>query len=1244
MSIDIATPLLDVINKIVDSKLQKAEFTRMITGIVVGLVDSESNIYNISCDNGETITQAISVSTNVPNILYKKGDKVQVAQYNGVNNTNSLLFILGKTTTASNNSKKDFTIKITNVEPILVYNNNDENGLTTGYPGTATLNTFIYKNNDPFTSSTCKYFWYKKSSKEEFEGDVNKNFIYYLLRKDNTFERVYEGKTFTDTDILYKLIEGGKSYLIWREENDQPITEYYGSENSSYTILTEYLNEYNNQFICSVSYNGWSIVSNPIVVQNLYYKPSPLIRLIASQNPAIEPKDIEVTANITETAGFKGESKYTYTYKWKLRYDNNPLEEVNEKTNILKIPYKNKEKPEGYKNKYNIIVECTVEAEGVSASQTITIFNNVDAKYKPQCAYYFSKGTASPDNKPEANLNIRLPLLNIKEKTWYLELENGSITGVSGYENYFIFASERQIPDNDIYDVSPTAWGEVFCYMAHGSTGAAAAQINTFNQLTRNGAEQGIYYVDGKDENKLYINADYINTGTLRVGDTNSEKFYASIKNKDVKIGGFTVNNTDLQWQEDQDISNGYVYLGQEGLKLGNSFAIDQFGNVSWNADNSPIKQIYCENNTASLPIDKEAYNNLPDSDNDTWHKIKSNKDKYYAQSSDGGDNWAGPFLIEGQVGNGIKDIENFYLATISSSPNPSADSKWKSTIEDTGYSADTPYLWLKQTINYTNKDSDVKIILSGVWGSPGEPGAPGSPGEPGKPGAPGSPGKPGKDGTGIDQTIVKYLCLGENDSAPTSENTDWQESEAEARKKLSSNTPVLWKWIRFQLTDGSNVDSIFILDRLKQNTFLKYADLKYTREELESMLDTDGPVLDDNPTSTTGWLGTYVGYAATAPTASNQYKWSYFLTQLNRTNFMEKVLSINIDKDGIYSYEGTDKNNYIGINATAINTGALKISKKDENNEEHILFCANITNPNVEISGFTIDDKSLQWPKILQDQNKPEEYVYLGQEGLKLGQDFAIDQKGNITWGRNISPNNYNLIRNGFGENLTLAPFENGKFIKASESSITVPNGCYGYFSNNAWSEMLYYDNDKNYNLSFWGRADPNLEEGTYEEYFAVIPYDIDKNLIAKNMVETVDDITYELEAPLTTGSKNILIKNLSTWKSNPYAQYIGFFNYKDSKGHLYSTYTRNVKSVYNVVNPTTDGAPYRIILSAAYDGDEIPAGTKFKQMTDGNTYIYYGVVGAINNEWKYYQNIINKNDEKKISSDKIYSTRVYL
>lgn len=117
-------------------------------------------------------------------------------------------------------------------------------------------------------------------------------------------------------------------------------------------------------------------------------------------------------------------------------------------------------------------------------------------------------------------------------------------------------------------------------------------QINTFNQLTQNGQEDGIFYqenvyvitqdvnkIDGKtyykrvsgtseatytyeiftgewspnevyyelsDSNKLYINATYINTGTLRVGSDSDEKFYASIHNPNVRIGGYIVNAKEL--------------------------------------------------------------------------------------------------------------------------------------------------------------------------------------------------------------------------------------------------------------------------------------------------------------------------------------------------------------------------------------------------------------------------------------------------------------------------------------------------------------------------------------------------------------------------------------------------------------------------------------------------------------------------------------------------------------------------
>lgn len=48
-------------------------------------------------------------------------------------------------------------------------------------------------------------------------------------------------------------------------------------------------------------------------------------------------------------------------------------------------------------------------------------------------------------------------------------------------------------------------------------------------------------------ENSLFINASYINTGTLRVGDSEAEKFYASLDDDDIRIGGFNITDSTLQ-------------------------------------------------------------------------------------------------------------------------------------------------------------------------------------------------------------------------------------------------------------------------------------------------------------------------------------------------------------------------------------------------------------------------------------------------------------------------------------------------------------------------------------------------------------------------------------------------------------------------------------------------------------------------------------------------------------------------
>lgn len=123
------------------------------------------------------------------------------------------------------------------------------------------------------------------------------------------------------------------------------------------------------------------------------------------------------------------------------------------------------------------------------------------------------------------------------------------------------------------------------------------AELNAFNKLTNNGQDQGIYYQEDpvyvvtederpkenkmyyywdedeyvgigwdeihnydtdlfKDMDKvyyekntnthLYLNANYIRTGTLQVGTGENERFFASIGNPDVRIGGFEVSETSL--------------------------------------------------------------------------------------------------------------------------------------------------------------------------------------------------------------------------------------------------------------------------------------------------------------------------------------------------------------------------------------------------------------------------------------------------------------------------------------------------------------------------------------------------------------------------------------------------------------------------------------------------------------------------------------------------------------------------
>ena len=147
-------------------------------------------------------------------------------------------------------------------------------------------------------------------------------------------------------------------------------------------------------------------------------------------------------------------------------------------------------------------------------------------------------------------------------------------------------------------------------------------KMNAFNDLTGGGKNQGIYleeiyertqdikpkegkvyyYIDGKidgkpnyvkfdgedflsdevyyekeGQKKLYINAEYIKTGALLVGDdVGTAKFYADIDNDEVKIAGFTVAEKSLSSGESGE--DDYVYLGSNGLQVGNFLSVSKQG------------------------------------------------------------------------------------------------------------------------------------------------------------------------------------------------------------------------------------------------------------------------------------------------------------------------------------------------------------------------------------------------------------------------------------------------------------------------------------------------------------------------------------------------------------------------------------------------------------------------------------------------------------------------------------------
>lgn len=542
---------------------------------------------------------------------------------------------------------------------------------------TYTLLAQVKKNGNNFVNKNLVYYWFKKNPTIKVGNDLycsyggegwaclNKSYIQSILAVGSTL----------GSDEKRKIWEDGGNRLVISEADTLQYHNYY-----------KCVVVYNNDIvISSIEKDVINLDKNEV---NIYFTVEPNQKSFTSKEQAFK-----LTCYPT------GKS-----YSWYYLNDQNNKFQLTGNTNVLNLTGNDV----NIDNYNYVTIVCEVTDIGEFIGQAARVFNNnLIEQYQEKVEY-----CSSADGEVQ----------NINESDWQDTIDNTWYDKSPGY--IFVKTTDQN------------NFSEISCYWdyrddigasdgVHHINGKYAKQTTAFNNMTKGGKERGIWF---NTNNELLINANFIKTGALDatlittgalvVGDL----FKANVKNPEVTIGGFTVSSNALCWPKNNkpNTENEYVYLGQEGLKLGNKFSIDQKGNISWSSSNSPVKQMYNTIN-AEKPVKDSSGNWIWNG----WHEIEQPTDIYFIQSSDGGESWAGPYLIQGKDGKGVSDIETKFYASSTNNPiwENVLESDWKDNPDKTTYSSVNKYLFIRQTITYTDGTSTIQgPYINAVWGNPGSP------------------------------------------------------------------------------------------------------------------------------------------------------------------------------------------------------------------------------------------------------------------------------------------------------------------------------------------------------------------------------------------------------------------------------------------------------------------------------------------------------------------------------------------
>ncbi len=170
--------------------------------------------------------------------------------------------------------------------------------------------------------------------------------------------------------------------------------------------------------------------------------------------------------------------------------------------------------------------------------------------------------------------------------------------------------------------------------------------------------------MDDIEKNSMfYLTWDGLNVKYI---DNKENQYYTKIGKIDTQIYNDWNNETGLPFYNNESTDSNFIPIVEVGLQDNPSLRIYSdgtivcsqlkvTGSIGYATAASPNQTVYHQGIQELIkPNDNTYYNQFNDKSDNEWHKIKTDSDKYYATTTDGGATWSGPYLLSG--------IENYQI------------------------------------------------------------------------------------------------------------------------------------------------------------------------------------------------------------------------------------------------------------------------------------------------------------------------------------------------------------------------------------------------------------------------------------------------------------------------------------------------------------------------------------------------------------------------------------------------------